>query len=91
MKRVGLLFRALDSIPVDPGSNLSSVIYGPIRNILGQDDYSHVLMSTRHFIPPGSINWYQPRLGVNVLCAAAGTACGYMLAAVSGCDGANPS
>jgi hypothetical protein len=25
---------------------------------------------TKPFIPPGSMNWYQPRLGVNVLCAA---------------------
>jgi hypothetical protein len=37
----------------------SAIIYGAIRNIHGQDVYSHVLRPTRPLILPGSINWYQ--------------------------------
>ena len=41
----------------------------PTRNILEQSVYSNVLRSTKPFIPPGSINWYRLRLGVEVLSA----------------------
>jgi hypothetical protein len=44
-----------------------------MHNILGQDVHSYVLRSTKLSILLGSVNWYQVRLGVNVLCAAAGT------------------
>jgi hypothetical protein len=72
---VCLLVRALDSRPGNPGSNVSSAIRAS-SNILGQDVYSVVLMSNWHFIRPGSINWNQPRLGVNFLCVTAWTAYG---------------
>jgi hypothetical protein len=47
--------------------------YFDMLNILGQDEHSHVLRSTNPSILLESVSWYQLRLGVNVLCAAAGT------------------
>ena len=44
-----------------------------MRNILEQGVHLHVLSKTKPFIPPGSINRYRLRPGVEVLSAATGT------------------
>jgi hypothetical protein len=74
VRRIGLVVSALDLRLGDPGSK--ALLYRPSRNILGQDVNLQVPRPTKPFIPLRSLNWYQLRLGVNVLCAAIGTACG---------------
>jgi hypothetical protein len=61
-----------DSQSVGAGSNLGS----GVADHHGQDVHSQMSLHTNPFIPPGWINWYQFRLGINVLCATKGTACG---------------
>jgi hypothetical protein len=57
--------------PEVPGSIPGLVATSDMRYILGQDVHSHLLRSTKPSILSGSVNWYQFRLGVNVL------SCGY--------------
>jgi hypothetical protein len=78
---------ALDSRPGDPGSILS---FTPVRDIPGQDVNSQVPRPTKPFIPPGSINWYQLRLGLTSSVWLQGWRMA-RLAAGGGCGGANPS
>ena len=68
LRRVGLVVRTSDSGSDVAGSSPDEGNTNAMRNILEQGVYSHGLRSTKPFILLGSINWYQPRLGVNSSC-----------------------